>query len=157
MEQILTNAARQDEQILQVLPKAKGSAETEEKILSHAFLTIEEVATLLRVSKRTVYNLIYKGVLRATKVTYHVTIISKKDFLDMLERNSYVKIVALSKAEKHNHKSPTFSLLFNRLRTQRRQTTHFHVFLLSNVKKSDDRCLIADKIANLAHKIRILI
>jgi len=102
MEQILTNAARQDEQILQVQPKAKESTETEDEILSHAFLTIEEVATLLRVSKRTVYNLIYKGVLRATKVTYHVTVISRQDFLDMLERNSYVKTVALPKAEKHS-------------------------------------------------------
>jgi len=102
MEQNLTDAARQDEQILQILPKAKESAKTEEKILSHAFLTIEEVAMLLRVSKRTVYNLIYKGVLRATKVTYHVTIISKQDFLNMLERNSYVKTVALSKAEKQS-------------------------------------------------------
>jgi len=67
---------------------------TETEILSHAFLTIEEVATLLRVSKRTVYNLIYKGVLRATKVTYHVTVISKQDFFDMLERNRYVRTVA---------------------------------------------------------------
>lgn len=102
MEQILTNAARQDELILQVLPKAKESAETEDEILSHAFLTIEEVATLLHVSKRTVYNLIYKGVLRTTKVTYHVTVISKQDFLDMLERNSYVKTVALPNAEKQS-------------------------------------------------------
>jgi len=97
MEQNLTNAARQDEQTLQVLPKAKESAEAEEEILTHAFLTIEEVATLLRVSKRTVYNLIYKGVLRATKVTYHVTVISRQDFLDMLERNRYVGTVAFPK------------------------------------------------------------
>jgi len=97
MEQNLTNAAQQDEQILQVSPKAKESAETETEILSHAFLTIEEVATLLRMSKRTVYNLTYIGVLRATKVTYHVTVISKQDFLDMLERNRYVGTVAFPK------------------------------------------------------------
>jgi len=97
MEQNLTNAARQDEQILQMLPKAKESAETEDEILSHAFLAIEEVATLLRGSKRTVYDLIYKGVLLATKVTYHVTVISKQDFFDMLERNRYVGTVAFPK------------------------------------------------------------
>jgi len=100
MEQILTNATRQDNHVSQVLSKAKESTETEEEILSHAFLTIEDVSVLLRVSKRTVYNLIYKGVLPATKGTYHVTVISKQDFLDMLERNSYVKTVALPKAEK---------------------------------------------------------
>jgi len=97
MEQILTNATGQDNHVSQVLSKAKESTETEDEILSHAFLTIEDVATLLRVSKRTVYNLIYNGVLPATKVTYHVTVISKQDFLDMLERNRYVRTVAFPK------------------------------------------------------------
>ena len=35
------------------------------------FLTIGEVADILQVSSRTVYNLIYKGTLRACRLTYH--------------------------------------------------------------------------------------
>lgn len=70
-------------------PKEQIAVLNEDEIMSHAFLTIEEVATLLRVSKRTVYNLIYKGTLRATRVSYHVSIIPKADFLEMLEQNSY--------------------------------------------------------------------
>ena len=35
------------------------------------FLTIGEVAELLQVSSRTVYNLIYSGTLRACRITYH--------------------------------------------------------------------------------------
>jgi len=97
MEQILTNAARQDEQASQV--QIGTQVPTEMGILSHAFLTIEEVATLLRVNKRTVYNLIYKGTLRATKVSYHVTVIQKQDFLDMLNGNRYIKAVALPKQD----------------------------------------------------------
>jgi len=102
MEQNLTNAARQDSHVSQVLSAATGISETEDEILSHAFLTIEEAALLLRVSKRTVYNLIYKGVLRATKVSYHVTVISKQDFLEMLERNRYVGTVAFPKTTGRN-------------------------------------------------------
>jgi len=102
MEQILTNSERQDEQVASGLPQPKTAINAEDEILFHAFLTIDEVATLLRVSKRTVYNLIYKGVLPATKVTYHVTVIQRQDFLDMLERNRYVRTTVLPKAEKHN-------------------------------------------------------
>lgn len=77
---------------------------SEDEILSHAFLTIEEVARLLRVSKRTVYNLIYKGTLRATRVSYHVSIIPKSDFMDMLERNSYNKVTTAF-PKRHNRKA----------------------------------------------------
>lgn len=82
MEQHLTSSARQ-------------AVQTETEILSHAFLTIEEVALLLRVSKRTVYNLIYKGALRATRLTYHITVIKNEHFTEMIERNSYVKPLAM--------------------------------------------------------------
>lgn len=57
---------------------------TEAEILSHEFLTIEEVATLLRVSVRTVYNLIYNGRLSAIKVSYQITRISKENFIAMV-------------------------------------------------------------------------
>ena len=62
---------------------------SEKEILRHEFLTIAEVAILLRVSERTVYNLIYQGTLRATKVTSRVTIIHKDDFCNMIKINEY--------------------------------------------------------------------
>ena len=87
-----------------VQPATENALPSEDEILSHAFLTIEEVALLLRVSKRTVYNLIYKGTLRATRVSYHVSIIPKSDLMDMLERNSYVKTTTVFQ-KRHNRKA----------------------------------------------------
>ena len=55
------------------------------------FLTIREVADILQVSNRTVYNLIYKGTLRACKLTYHITIITKEDFFLMIKETTYCK------------------------------------------------------------------
>ena len=55
------------------------------------FLTIGEVADILQVSNRTVYNLIYKGTLRACKLTYHITIITKEDFFLMIKETTYCK------------------------------------------------------------------
>ena len=66
-------------------------SKSEDEVYSHAFFTIDEVALLLRVSKRTVYNLIYSGRLRACKITYHITIINKEDFHNMLNENTYNK------------------------------------------------------------------
>lgn len=58
---------------------------------SKPFLTIGEVANLLQVSNRTVYNLIYKGTLRACKITYHITLITKEDFFLMIKETTYCK------------------------------------------------------------------
>lgn len=55
---------------------------------SKPFLTIGEVANLLQVSNRTVYNLIYKGTLRACKITYHITLITKEDFFLMIKETT---------------------------------------------------------------------
>ena len=55
------------------------------------FLTIGEVADILQVSSRTVYNLIYKGTLRACRLTYHITIITKEDFFMMIRETTYCK------------------------------------------------------------------
>ena len=72
----------------QTTARAKAKV-SEKEILRHEFLTIGEVATLLRVSERTVYNLIYQGTLRATKVTARITIIPKDDFCNMIKINEY--------------------------------------------------------------------
>ena len=55
------------------------------------FLTIGEVASLLQVSSRTVYNLIYSGTLRACRITYHITLITKEDFFLMIKEKTYCK------------------------------------------------------------------
>lgn len=68
---------------------ARKAAVSEREILRHEFLTIAEVALLLRVTERTVYNLIYQGTLRATKVTKRITIIPKEDFQNMIRINDY--------------------------------------------------------------------
>ena len=55
------------------------------------FLTIGEVAEILQVSSRTVYNLIYKGTLRACRLSYHITIITWEDFSLMIKETTYCK------------------------------------------------------------------
>ena len=55
------------------------------------FLTIGEVADILQVSSRTVYNLIYKGTLRACRLSYHITIITWEDFSLMINEATYCK------------------------------------------------------------------
>ena len=55
------------------------------------FLTIREVADLLQVSNRTVYNLIYNGTLRACRLTYHITLITREDFFLMIKGNNLLQ------------------------------------------------------------------
>src|SRR5574344_366242 len=55
------------------------------------FLTIGEVADILQVSSRTVYNLIYNGTLRACRLTYHITIITKEDFFLMIRETTILR------------------------------------------------------------------
>ena len=57
--------------------------------LSKELLTLKDVALLLQVSERQVRNLIYKGRLKACRLSYHKTVIPKKYFLEMMETNDY--------------------------------------------------------------------
>lgn len=52
------------------------------------YFNVAETALLLGVSKQTVYNMIYSGVLKAAQITVRLSIISKKDIDNMLESNS---------------------------------------------------------------------
>ena len=63
------------------------------------FLTIGEVADILQVSSRTVYNLIYKGTLRACRLTYHITIITKEDFFLMIRETPHETLFMLISIE----------------------------------------------------------
>ena len=67
----------------------KGKAKSDSEILTHEFLTIPEETHLLRVTQRTVYNLIYGGSLQAVRITGKITIIQKTDFMNMLKINEF--------------------------------------------------------------------
>lgn len=71
--------------------KLTGQPDASWDMMDKPFLTIGEVATLLQVSSRTVYNLIYKGTLRACRITYHITLITKEDFFLMIKETTYYK------------------------------------------------------------------
>lgn len=77
----------------------KRARQSEREILTHEFLTIAEVALLLRVTQRTVYNLIYSGSLRATKITARITIIPKEDFMNMIRINDYNRTNGLTQQQ----------------------------------------------------------
>ena len=55
------------------------------------FLTIGEVAAILQVSSRTVYNLIYSGTLRACRMTYYITLSTKEHFFLIRQEKTYCK------------------------------------------------------------------
>lgn len=56
-----------------------------------AFLSTKDAAKLLGVTHRSIYNLIYNGVLKAGKVTTRMTFIRREDIEAMLESNPYQK------------------------------------------------------------------
>lgn len=78
--------------------------DTGRDLTNKPFLTIGEVADLLQVSSRTVYNLIYKGALRACRITYHTTLITQEDFYLMFKEATYHKR-SISMFAKQNKKT----------------------------------------------------
>lgn len=73
------------------LKKQTEQAMNEADILSREMLNIKEVAFLLRVTERQVRNLIYKGRLKASRVSYHLTVITRSNLMAMLDGNDYNK------------------------------------------------------------------
>lgn len=71
--------------------KQTEQAMNETDILSREMLNIKEVAFLLRVTERQVRNFIYKGRLKASRVSYHVTIITRTNLMAMLDGSEYNK------------------------------------------------------------------
>lgn len=56
-----------------------------------AFLTVQETGVLIGVTTRSVYNLIYAGALKATKLSSRMTLIRRSDVEAMLDNNPYTK------------------------------------------------------------------
>lgn len=73
------------------LKKQTERVMNEADILSKEMLDIKEVAFLLRITDRQVRNLIYKGRLKASRVSYHVTIITRTNLMAMLDGSDYNK------------------------------------------------------------------
>ena len=75
----------------QIKHNLTGQSGYDQGMTDKPFLTIGDVASILQVSSRTVYNLIYKGTLRACRLTYHITVITREDFLLMIKESTYCK------------------------------------------------------------------
>jgi hypothetical protein len=56
------------------------------------FLNVSQTATLLGLCKKTIYNLIYTGKLKATRITNRITIIQRKDIDGLLQLSNPYKI-----------------------------------------------------------------
>ncbi len=56
------------------------------------YLSVREAAALLGLTRMTVYNLIYRGQLCASKITSRLTVIRKADIESMLSSHSYSKV-----------------------------------------------------------------
>lgn len=56
-----------------------------------SFLSTQDAAKLLGITHRSVYNLIYKGVLKAGKVSCRMTFIRREDIEAMIKSNPYQK------------------------------------------------------------------
>lgn len=74
--------------------KQREQTMSEAEILTREMLNIKEVAFLLRVTERQVRNLICSGKLKASRVSYHVTIITRTNLMAMLDACDYNKEAA---------------------------------------------------------------
>ena len=64
-----------------------------EEIRNNEFLSLHDTSVLFGITKRSVYNLIYSGVLQAFKLTSRLTIVRKTDIERMFEGRAYSKNV----------------------------------------------------------------
>ena len=73
--------------------EVKAAIETKplNDIQHKALLTVQEAGVLIGVTTRSVYNLIYAGALKATKLSSRMTLIRRSDVEAMLDANPYAK------------------------------------------------------------------
>ena len=91
-------AARRKEKIkvAETMSQRKASEKSMSEILVKEFLTIQEVAILLGLSKQTIYNMVYRGKLRASKITSRLSFIRKRDIDYLVDSLPYTKQVSLA-------------------------------------------------------------
>ncbi|WP_330166677.1 helix-turn-helix domain-containing protein [Bacteroides fragilis] len=73
------------------------------EILKQEYLTTLEASTLLRVSKRTIFNLVKRGELQAIKLSHRITLIPIETLLSMVNQKEYKHISVFAK---ERNKSP---------------------------------------------------
>lgn len=75
-----------------IIGKVENENETPtEDAVEKSILTPNEAAVLLGITSRSVYNLIYKGKLKAVKLSSRMTLLRKSDIEAMLDSNPYIK------------------------------------------------------------------
>ncbi len=91
-------AARRKEKIkvAETMSQRKDSEKSMSKILAKEYLTIHEVAILLGLSKQTIYNMVYSGKLRASKITSRLSFIRKRDIDYLVDSLPYTKQVSMA-------------------------------------------------------------
>lgn len=65
--------------------------EKEKAVEDKIYLSVQETADLMGVKRNAIYQLIYRGKLKAYRLTSRVTRISRKDIEDVLNTNLYVR------------------------------------------------------------------
>ena len=70
-------AAKREEKVkmAETMRHRKASEKSMSEILVKEYLTIQEVAILLGLSRQTIYNMVYSGKLRASKITSRLSLI----------------------------------------------------------------------------------
>ncbi|MCQ2076213.1 MAG: helix-turn-helix domain-containing protein [Bacteroidaceae bacterium] len=82
---------RRQKQVIET--EARVTQKPIEAVNEKEILSLKDTAILLGITKRSVYNLIYKGTLRAHKLSNRMTFILKSDIVLMFEGKTYVKEV----------------------------------------------------------------
>ena len=75
----------------------KASEKSMYEILVKEYLTIQEVAILLGLSRQTIYNMVYSGKLRASKITSRLSLIRKRDIDYLVDSLPYTTKKVLQK------------------------------------------------------------
>ena len=104
-------AARRKEKIkvAETMSQRKASEKSMSEILAKEYLTIHEVAILLGLSKQTIYNMVYSGKLRASKITSRLSFIRKRDADYLVDSLPYTKKDSLTNPQTNNGASSTSS------------------------------------------------
>lgn len=92
-------AARREEKVkmAETMSHRKASEKSMSEILMKEYLTIQEVAILLGLSRQTIYNMVYSGKLRASKITSRLSLIRKRDIDYLVDSLPYTTKKVLQK------------------------------------------------------------
>ena len=84
-----------------------------EDVKEKEFLSLNDTAVLMGISKRCVYDLIHNGILQAFKLTSRLTIVRKADIEIMFEGHLYTKKVKLIMSNLKKRHTITFTTIIH--------------------------------------------